>query len=123
MYNCLRDYGQGKLCGNAIPDNEESQKIFTSTGMCPSCYEEVMNEMHDPEGVAWDKLKKAFPGKYVTLKKEFTLYRDGEEKIVYAAYADVVTALTQWGEDRDTAMEAVDNLIWKMEEGTCGGRK
>jgi hypothetical protein len=115
----MREYDSKTVCGNAIPDDEESQKIFSSTGLCPSCYEEAMNEMHDPEGVAWEKLKKAFPGKYCTLKKEWTFWREGKERLEYSAYIDPSTddetLKGKWGDDFPSPIEAVDDLIKKME--------
>jgi len=106
MYHCNNEIGD-KVCGAEIPEDKESQQLFHESGMCRSCYDKAMGGLYTPEiEVAWEKLKAAFPKGHIALEYEMVRYQDNDEKKVYSAYAD-----NDWGSEKPTPMEAVDDLI------------
>ena len=75
MYHCLNIINK-KMCGNGIPEEEEAQKLFINTGMCPACYEAAMEGMY--EGT---RIEKAAETVVAVLGDLLTAVRGVEEAI------------------------------------------
>jgi hypothetical protein len=67
------------------------------------------------EEEAWKKLKAYFPDKYVALELEMQRFASTNEKILYHAYVDLEVR-NFLGDVFESPMEAVNNLIQKVEE-------
>lgn len=69
------------------------------------------------EAKAWEKLKKAFPGRYVNLTLDWVQYSVSiEDTIKYRAYVDPSIL----GDKAPTPMEAVNSVIEKAKEEEDG---
>jgi hypothetical protein len=66
------------------------------------------------EEVAWRKLQKRFPNKYIDLTHERTKYGCGAEKNIYKAYVDIEVN-TFLSDSFFTPYEAVNDVITKIE--------